>query len=323
MITKRLLASTPEDIQEAGELLKAGKLVAVPTETVYGLAADARQPEAVNKIFAAKNRPTNHPLIVHMPGADRLNQWAKNIPEKAFQLAEAFWPGPLTLLLDKADHVSSVITGGLDTIGLRVPNQPVLLKLLREFDLAVAAPSANPYQKLSPTTAEHVLAGLDGKIAAVLDAGPCGVGTESTIVRINDKNAEILRSGPISADQIQTHLSIPVVTPEHHTQAVSGNKAVHYCPNAKVKVKTFEQIKDGNKNALIKIAALVFTGDISPEGIETISKLSSNHINYRHDFYAVLHELDNQNVDEIWVEAPPLSDDWNDIVDRLNRAAEK
>ncbi|HEX4910354.1 MAG TPA: L-threonylcarbamoyladenylate synthase, partial [Permianibacter sp.] len=168
MTTEHLKAAHVDDLNRAGHLLRAGELVAVPTETVYGLAADASNPAAVAKIFAAKGRPADHPLIVHLAGLDQLTRWACEIPDWLPPVLAQLWPGPLTVILKKQPQVSDVITGGLPTVGLRVPNHPLLRALLQQFDLAVAAPSANPYQQLSPTRAEHVLAGLRGKIAAVL-----------------------------------------------------------------------------------------------------------------------------------------------------------
>ena len=159
MITRRLLASETKDFATAEDILRSGGIVAVPTETVYGLAADATQPEAVSAIFDAKGRPVDHPLIVHIASVDEIEKWAVEIPEHAYTLARAFWPGPLTLLLKKAAHVSSVVTGGLETIGLRVPSHPALLELLQSSGLGLAAPSANPYKQLSPTSAEQVLIG--------------------------------------------------------------------------------------------------------------------------------------------------------------------
>ena len=172
--TRRLDPARAEDLAAAVDLLRAGRLVAVPTETVYGLAADARNPGAVRGIFAAKGRPSNHPLIVHLPDAAHLSRWAVDIPDAAWRLAEAFWPGPLTLLLPRAPDVPGEVTGGRPSIGLRVPAHPVMHALLLRLDGGLAAPSANPYQRLSPTTADQVLAGLDGRIDAVLDGAQLG-----------------------------------------------------------------------------------------------------------------------------------------------------
>ncbi|MEE4246682.1 MAG: L-threonylcarbamoyladenylate synthase [Kangiellaceae bacterium] len=319
MKTEHLDASDPTQVARAIELLAAGELVAVPTETVYGLAADATNPTAVAKIFQAKGRPSNHPLIVHLPNIKQLSQWATNIPELAERIAQTFWPGPLTLLLEKHPGVNSIITGGLATVGLRMPNHPVLSALLQSANLAVAAPSANPYQQLSPTTAEHVLNHLDGKISAVLDAGPCPVGSESTIVRVIDNSVEILRSGPISAEQLASELKVKVFTPSSHDVAVSGNKEIHYSPRASVKLIPREHVI--NLATALQSTALLYYSDLDTTHFVASVQLPKDIDGYRHSFYAGLHSLDSPEVTDIWIEAPPTSEPWSDIHDRLQRAS--
>jgi len=186
-------------IEKAAALLRQGELVAFPTETVYGLGADASNPEAVAKIFAAKGRPADHPLIVHIPGVEHLDRWAREIPETAFASAKAFWPGPLTLILKRQPNVPDAVTGGQDTVGIRVPGHPLALELLKAFDGGVAAPSANRFGHVSPTTAQHVHDELGSAVAMVLDGGPCRVGIESTIVNLTGPQSRILRPGMISA----------------------------------------------------------------------------------------------------------------------------
>ncbi|QSX40874.1 L-threonylcarbamoyladenylate synthase [Shewanella cyperi] len=321
MKTEILNALLAADFQRAGELLTAGELVAVPTETVYGLAADAGNPEAVAKIFAAKQRPRNHPLITHIGSIDQLSLWVKEIPDWVSPLADAFWPGPLTLIFERHPSVSDVITGGLPSIGVRMPDHPVLLSLLQQFDIAVAAPSANPYQKLSPTSAAQVLSGLDGKIAAVLDGGNCGVGTESTILRVGEDKAEILRSGPLSAEDLQPYLPVPVITPQSHYQAVSGNKKVHYQPNAKVVIcptPTFAATLAAEPETT---GALVYSSSLHGINCRQRLILPCDHQGYRQALYASLHALDGKGVHKLLVEAPPLLPSWADIWDRLSRAA--
>jgi len=320
MKTELLNAWDPAQLRRAGELLKAGELVAIPTETVYGLAADATNPEAVSGIFTAKQRPRAHPLIVHLASADQLPRWARPVPDWVHKLVERFWPGPLTLLLDKHPRVSSIVTGGLSTIGLRVPNQPVVLELLEQFDLAVAAPSANPYQKLSPTTAGQVLATLDGKIAAVLDDGPCAVGTESTILRVHRETAEILRSGPISADDLAPFLPFPVHTPASHGLAVSGNRKVHYRPNAGLFIRSAGELLPLLESPPEGAGFLVYSPGLAHFAADRVIVMPPEHRGYRKVLYASLHELDQQ-VRQIWVESPPDEPEWLDIRDRLGRAA--
>jgi L-threonylcarbamoyladenylate synthase len=320
MKTELLNARDPAQLRRAGELLKAGELVAIPTETVYGLAADASNPEAVARIFAAKQRPRSHPLIVHLASAKQLPRWARTVPDWVHAVAERFWPGPLTLLLEKHPQVPDIVTGGLPTIGLRVPDQPVVLALLEQFDLAVAAPSANPYQKLSPTTASQVLAALDGKIAAVLDDGPCTVGTESTILRVHQETAEILRSGPITAEDLAPYLPFPVKTPARHDVAVSGNRKVHYRPNAGLFIRSAEELLPLLERPPEGAGFLVYSPELARFAADHVIVMPPDHRGYRKALYARLHELDQQ-VQQIWVERPPDEPEWLDIRDRLGRAA--
>ncbi|GAA0786882.1 L-threonylcarbamoyladenylate synthase [Marinobacterium sediminicola] len=321
MKTERLDAHNPEHLKRAGELLRAGELVAVPTETVYGLAADATNPDAVRKIFAAKGRPTDHPLITHIASAEQLSHWVKTVPEWVKPLAEAFWPGPLTLLFERHPNVSDAITGGLPTIGIRVPDHPVLLPLLRTFNLAVAAPSANLYQKLSPTSADQVMAGLDGRIAAVLDGGPCGVGTESTILKVGDQDAEILRCGPIAAEQLQPYLTVPVRTPETHEHSVSGNKKVHYQPDARVILCPTEELATRLAAAGPDCIALVYSTAQETLPGKQLKRMPADHQGYRQALYASLYELDCSGTQTLLVEMPPEDAAWADIRDRLTRAS--
>ncbi|ENO86872.1 L-threonylcarbamoyladenylate synthase, partial [Thauera linaloolentis] len=189
-------------IREAAALLRAGDIVGMPTETVYGLAADALNPAAVNKIFAAKGRPADHPLIVHLPSADHLPRWAAAIPKDALALARAFWPGPLTLILKRAPEVPDEVTGGQDTVGLRVPSHSIALAMLLVFGSGIAAPSANRFGRISPTTAAHVREELGERVAMVVDGGPCAVGIESTILDFSRDVPEILRPGAITPEAI-------------------------------------------------------------------------------------------------------------------------
>lgn len=321
MRTERLDAGRGEDLARAGELLRAGELVAVPTETVYGLAADARNPRAVERIFAAKGRPRSHPLIVHIAVPEQLETLAVRVPARAYALARHFWPGPLTLLLEKHDDVPGEVTGGLPTIGVRMPDHPVLLGLLRRFGLAVAAPSANRYQRLSPTCAEQVLAGLDGRIAAVLDGGPCAVGTESTIVRLAAHGVEILRPGPISAAELGQVLGCPVAAPAAHVHAVSGNQRNHYQPSSRVVLKSASELAAALSRSSPAVGWLVHSDVWAGAPVENMQHLGPEHRRYRRELYGALYRLDRLGLDEIWVERPPPGPEWADIRDRLARAA--
>jgi L-threonylcarbamoyladenylate synthase len=320
MKTEWLRADQPDDLRRAGELLTAGELVAVPTETVYGLAADASNPEAVERVFAAKQRPRSHPLITHLPSAEQLPRWAESVPGWVAGVVDRFWPGPLTLLLDRHPRVSDVITGGLPTIGLRVPDHPVLLELLRQFDLAVAAPSANPYQKLSPTTAEQVMSGLGGRIAAVLDGGPCVVGTESTILRVHQRQGEILRSGPISAAELEACLPFPVAVPTRHGHAVPGNQRIHYRPNAALRIRSTSELVDILQNPPRDSGFVLHSPQFRALQVDNLRVMPARHQGYRQALYGTLHDLDGR-VTTIWVESPPTGAEWQDIWDRLSRAA--
>ncbi|ENM5825306.1 threonylcarbamoyl-AMP synthase [Vibrio metoecus] len=317
--TQQLSAMTPADIECAAQLLKQGQLVAIPTETVYGLAADATQPEAVKQIFSAKGRPANHPLIVHLGSAEQLCEWATDIADEAYQLAQAFWPGPLTMLLPKAEHVSPVVTGGLDTIGLRVPAHPVLLEILKNHRLAVAAPSANPYKKLSPTSAQQVLEGLNGKLAAVLDGGECQHGLESTIVDLTCKPFRVLRAGPITASELSAVLGQEVVQPQVHQVAVPGNVDSHYQPKTRLRVIDAlekELATAGN----IKIA-LLHLSELQASEQRLLKPMPQDAKAYGQALYRSLAEVDKWGVDEIWLERPPQGETWLAVHDRLRRAA--
>ncbi|CAN5425929.1 L-threonylcarbamoyladenylate synthase [soil metagenome] len=228
--------TTPVDsaaVDRALEVLRNGGLVAIPTETVYGLAADASNARAVERIFAAKGRPADHPLIVHIAAPEQLGEWAREIPETAATLATTCWPGPLTLLVPKADHVLSVVTGGRDTVGVRVPAHPMTTALLTRFGGGLAAPSANRFGRVSPTTADHVRADLGDLVDFVLDGGPTPLGVESTIVDCTIDPPQILRPGGISPEEIERLLRATLATSDGASRA-PGMLVAHYSPNARV-----------------------------------------------------------------------------------------
>lgn len=220
-------------VERALEVLGNGGLVALPTETVYGLAADASNETAVRRIFAAKGRPADHPLIVHVATAEQLADWAGEIPPAAAVLAETCWPGPLTLLVPKAAHVLSVVTGGRDTVGIRVPAHPMATELLTRFGGGLAAPSANRFGKVSPTTAQHVAADLGDRVDYILDGGPCPVGVESTIVDCTVTPPQMLRPGAITAEQVAALLDGDLA-PATGPSRAAGMMASHYAPSARV-----------------------------------------------------------------------------------------
>jgi len=241
-----------DPIDHAVAVLRGGGLVGMPTETVYGLAADASNEAAVRRIFAAKRRPVDHPLIVHLASADQLDEWAGSVPKAAAILAETCWPGPLTLLVPKADHVLSVVTGGRDTVGIRVPAHPMAGELLRRFGGGLAAPSANRFGQVSPTTADHVRADLGADVDFVLDGGPSPIGVESTIVDCTVSPPQILRPGGIDNETIEALLGD--LGGASGPSRASGMLASHYSPGCTVEVA--ESLAEATERA----AALQVTG---------------------------------------------------------------
>ncbi len=254
------------DLTAAVRHLRAGELIAIPTETVYGLAADADNEEAVRRIFAWKGRPADHPLIVHLADAQQIDDWARDIPPTARQLAAAFWPGPLTMILRRSPRARDVVTGGLETVGLRVPAHPVTLELLRRFGGALAAPSANRFGRVSPTRAEHVRAEFADRPLLVLDGGPCRVGLESTIVDLSDDHPRLLRPGAITAEQLAAIFGEPVLPARAGSPRAPGRLASHYAPQARVELVTAAQQAERLRELIAageKVAVLELAGDES------------------------------------------------------------
>lgn len=324
-------------IERAVALLSAGELIGLPTETVYGLAADANNPEAVAKIFAAKGRPADHPLIVHLGADDLLNNYAREIPEAAWTLAEAFWPGPLTLILKKAPGVPDLVTGGQDTVGLRIPGHPIALALLRAFAQAnpagggLAAPSANKFGRISPTTAEHVAIELGDAVALILDGGDCLVGIESTIVDLSRGDPVILRPGAITAEQIAFVLGQTVISKsstvestDDHTPRVSGSLASHYAPATPLSVLPLSAIEQalvsGHCAALVRDSTEV--SSVLKQHADVVV-LADHPVSYAHDFYRALRALDTKGYDHIYVQTLPDTLAWLAVRDRLGRAAHR
>jgi len=321
--TKILNAKIKQDLLSAVSLIKAGQLVAVPTETVYGLAADAKNVDAVKKIFIAKNRPSNHPLIVHIASFEKLSEWAKDIPTITKVLAENFWPGPLTLVLNKIESVDDIITGGLETIAIRVPKNHALLKILNILDTGLAAPSANLYKKISPTTPEHVMVGLSGKIAAILDSGPCKIGIESTILDLTKPTPKILRHGPITKKMLEDVLKFPIDAPEKHSEKISGNMRNHYQPSTQSLLMSLEQIQ---KIVSLPENSKILFGIMHQSDFEDIyknvvrKKMPLDKLDYTSLMYSTLHYLDKIDANKILIECPPNEDIWKDVLDRLTKA---
>ena len=313
------LAAAP--IQEAVAVLKRGGLVAFPTETVYGLGADASNPAAVARIFEVKGRPTGHPVIVHIGEVGQLEQWAREVPEAAWKLAARFWPGPLTLVLMRARGVGNGLTGGQDTIGIRIPRHPIALELLREFHGGIAAPSANRFGRISPTRAEHVREDLGSEVDVVLDGGRCEIGIESTIVDLSRGMPILLRPGRIGADDIAATLGVSLRPRGPGTPRVPGALRSHYAPHRPLSVIASEEWERALRLRSRNSAVLSFRprplGDSHPMWIQAPSGAPYE---YAHGLYANLRALDLSGCDEILVEAPPQTEEWAAIRDRLARA---
>jgi len=313
------------DVKRAAELLRRGELVAFPTETVYGLGADAVNPAAVAKIFAAKGRPADHPLIVHLPGHDHLERWARDVTGTAFELAEAFWPGPLTLILKRQPTVPDAVTGGQDTVGLRVPGHPLALELLRAFDGGVAAPSANRFGRISPTTAAHVRADLGDRVALVLDGGPCAVGIESTILDLSGARPTILRPGMIGAEAIAQVLGdMPASGAGENAPRVSGSLSAHYAPRTPLQLVPGDGLPIALRNAIAageKVAVLSCLEPPLQHDLVVWRRAPADAAGFAHDLYLNLRELDAAGCASIIVQRPPLTASWRAITDRLERAA--
>jgi L-threonylcarbamoyladenylate synthase len=323
-------------LEQAIAKLKQGEVVAIPTETVYGLAADATNDTALKKIFAIKQRPADHPLIVHIGDISQVNDWVTVFPEVAIRLAKAFWPGPLTLVLPAKNHVSRVVRGDESTVALRVPNHPLALALLKQSGLSVAAPSANLFTQLSPTTAQHVEAGL-GEAIPVLDGGACNVGIESTIVSVAANGQwQLLRPGMISQEAIANIANVELanvttsdeaagsidIDLSQTTPKVPGQHALHYSPRTPLRLfndrTTLNQACKTFAKARVTCAAmLIGNGDI-PNC--TAMTLPDQPDKVAEQLYSTLHSLDAMQVDCLLVELPPHTPEWTAVLDRLSRA---
>ncbi len=296
------------DVDAALDVLRGGGLVAIPTETVYGLAADASQEHAVRRIFAAKGRPVDHPLIVHVADADHLPHWASRVPRAAAILAEACWPGPLTVVVPRAAHVLDVVTGGRPTVGVRVPAHPLTNALLERFGGGLAAPSANRFGRVSPTTAEHVvrdLGDVPGGVDLVLDGGPCPVGVESTIVDCTVEPAQVLRPGGIPTEQVERLLS-GAVAPASGPSRASGMLASHYAPQCPVLLAESE--REARELAARHPGALLI-GD------------TDDLVTYAQQLYQWLRRADDEHRPALVAVMPPAMGLGHAIRDRLVKAA--
>lgn len=316
------------ELDQAVAVLSAGGVVGLPTETVYGLAADGLNAEAVARIFAIKGRPTGHPLILHLAEASELGRYAREVPERARRLAAAFWPGPLTLILERSALVPDAVTGGRDTVALRVPAHPVALEVLRRLGRPLAAPSANRFGSVSPTTRAHVLADLGSNVPIVLEGGACEVGLESTIVDLSRGAPRILRPGKIGRAEIERALGEPVLSDDGGGPAAPGTLESHYAPRARVVLCDASAIAEqARTSSESKVGLLVDDAAVVPSGARfVVRRVGTTAASAAHELYAALRELDEAGVSVIFAEhtfgeGAALTGLDLAIEDRLRRAA--
>jgi len=353
MTTENVSQAVPQSlIDDAAQLLKEGKLVAFPTETVYGLGADASSSAALKRLYQVKGRPTDHPVIVHLADVSELDQWTSSVPDVAYKLAQAFWPGPMTLILPRADHVLPQVTGGQKSVGLRVPSHPLALRLLQTFGGGIAAPSANRFGRLSPTTAEAVREGLGDDVDLILDGGACAVGIESTIISLLGDTPAILRPGMIDSSQIENLLGITLAAPaagntdtdsniiesatEIENIRVPGALPSHYAPHTPMAVTSSENLIElfaegmaiGRSQGVLAFAATIesmksnfgsaFYSALAYEAFITAPPAADL---YAQKLYDSLRKLDSLALHKILVESVPAGSQWDGVRDRLARAS--
>jgi L-threonylcarbamoyladenylate synthase len=310
-------------LRKAVALLRDGMLVAFPTETVYGLGADAANGAAVRRIFAAKGRPADHPVIVHVGSAEAIEQWAREVPADARKLADAFWPGPLTLILPRAAQVLDVVTGGQDSVGVRMPEHPVARALLDAFGAGIAAPSANRFGHVSPTTAHHVEDDLGDKVAMILDGGPCIVGIESTIVAFRGDQPWLLRPGGVGVAELTRVLGRAPSAPDNAAPQAPGVLPSHYAPRTPASLVApdalraeLAQLVDRDESVAVLARTLPRPDEF--DGVWIAAARDPR--GYARDLYAHLRALDSANADAILIEAVPNEAEWLAVQDRLARA---
>jgi L-threonylcarbamoyladenylate synthase len=321
MVTARL----PQDeIDRAVEALREGEIVAFPTETVYGLGADAQNPAAVRKVFELKGRPPTHPLIVHIDHPRMIERWALDVPAAAQALADRYWPGPLTLVLRRAPAVDLAITGGQDTVAVRVPGHPVAQQLLRAFGSGIAAPSANRYGHVSPTRADHVRDEFGDAVKVVLDGGDCKIGLESTIVSCVDAVPRVLRPGFITLSQLRAVVPDVVGSQDAVVPRVPGSDARHYSPTTPLSIvdsRALEEVVSQLTADHAKVAVLAMRPPRLANRYMTWINAGRRADVYARELYVNLRTLDKAGAREILVEEVPAGEAWDAVRDRLRRAA--
>ena len=331
---------TDENISHAVAWLRAGEAIGLPTETVYGLAADASNADAVAKIFSAKGRPADHPLIVHVASAEAAKAWAAAWPEAAEKLANAFWPGPMTLIVKRAAHVLDAVTGGQDTVGLRVPSHPVAQAVLKLFSVdhqGLAAPSANQFGQVSPTTAAHVAAEFPDRLLMILDGGACDVGVESTIIDVSGDTVRVLRPGRVRVGEIDQVLGTTLAeraedasgAESGDTPRVPGALASHYAPKTqtlmlatarlKMQLRAFRQAQDRGPMRCV----ITHSFDAEPAERVRVIRLAAAAETWERELYALLRALDAERYGTLIIEAPPVTSEWDAINDRMKRATQR
>jgi len=330
--TNKLITEfTKLHIQQAVESLVAGNVVAFPTETVYGLGAEISQSQAIQKIFEIKGRPFNHPLIVHFSNLSELEFWAEDIPTAAWKLAEHFWPGPLTLILPKSKHIPVSVTGGQETVALRIPRHPIALNLLEQLGSrkAIAAPSANRYGFVSPTNADHVKRAFGDKIDVILDGGSCEIGLESTIISCIDNNVRLLRPGGTPLSAIKNLLKQNIQIQSHSQIRSPGSLASHYATSTPLEICPTSEILFSRSSTLLQQGihtAVVTRSTLQISNLNLSGKLHhvlmpDEPIAFGKLLYATLRKLDEANFGRILIEAPPDDLEWLAVADRLTRAS--
>jgi L-threonylcarbamoyladenylate synthase len=315
---------TDAEIARAADVLRGGGLVAFPTETVYGLGADASSRDALRRLYAVKGRPPDHPVIVHLASASQLGEWAADVPEDARTLADSFWPGPLTLVLPRTDRVPSEATGGLPTVALRVPDQSIALALLRAFGGGLAAPSANRFGRVSPTSAIDVRADLGDDVDVILDGGPCRVGVESTIVDCATGAPSILRLGGIARERIEDVLGRTVPLRSDGSVRAPGTLSSHYAPRARVEVVDAAELVERTHRALRSSARVGVLTPKLPDDLPASAVVVGTPADpdeYARSLYRLLRAADDQQLDVLLAVAPPEVGIGAAVGDRLRRAA--
>lgn len=306
----KIVAATERSIAEAASRLRKGELIGMPTETVYGIAADALNVEAVRATFAAKGRPSENPLIVHVASVDQARSLVDRFTPEAAALASRFWPGPLTLVLKKDQVVPDEVTAGLDTVAVRMPAHPVARRLIEQSGLALSAPSANAFMGLSPTTAQMISPGIAAHLAMILDGGPCAIGIESTVLDLSSVHPTVLRHGDVSVRQLEEVIGRPVKDSAAGARRSPGMYPRHYAPRAEVRVvDRLEPDQPG----------LVLSGEPGPLHFT----MPKNAQEYARDLYKRLNDLDLLEVERIYIEAPPRTAEWTAVWDRLTKASQK